>query len=72
MEAVMSVLAPDPESQPWPRRSLWPAQLRQRDPDVARRGAALCRALLAARVRCGYDSEGRMIHGPACSCEPEF
>ena len=60
---------PDDQAQPWPRRSLWPVP-RNADPNIARRGAALCRALLAARVRCYADDDGTMIHGPACSCEP--
>jgi len=61
---------PDLESQPWPRRSLWPG--RRYDPEVYRRGAALARALLAARKGCYEDSDGAMIHGPTCQCEPPF
>jgi hypothetical protein len=67
----MSVpLRADDEAQPYPRRSLSPAR-RGHDPDVARRGAALARALLAARKGC-YEDDGQMIHGPGCQCEPPF
>ena len=70
----MSVPAyePDPESQPWPRRSLWPARYTPPDPDIARRGAALCRALLAARKGCYQTRDGPVVHGPYCRCEPPF
>jgi len=60
----------DADAQPYPRRSLWPTP-RRADPEVARRGAALARALLAARKGC-YEDDGTMIHGSFCRCEPPF